>query len=550
MLIVGVIGVLTIAAATAFGPRIGVATPLLLVVLGIGVGLIPAIPDLPSDPELLLLGVLPPLLYSSSVSMPAMNFRREFAAIGGLSVVLVIASALILGFFFSWAIPGLPLAWGIALGAVISPTDAVATSIIKKVGVSPRAVSILEGESLLNDATALVLLKSAVAAVAASFSFWGAAGNFVYSVLVAVGIGFLVGRVNLWIRSRVGDATVNTVIGFAVPFVASLPAEHLGASGLVAAVVAGLVTGRGAPRVLSPEHRLSDAQNWRTVELVLEGALFLMMGLQLSGIVTDLREDSIGIAAAAGIAAGALVLTIVVRGVYIGLLMRGLKYRANRYTAEKDRFSTMKGRLDRGEPLIMPDERGPAGGRERFERATQDPGRLSMFTTRLVRGLADIEYYLKAPLGWKEGTVLIWAGMRGAVTLAAAQTLPETGVPHRTLLIFVAFAVAAGSLLIQGGTIGWLVKLLKPAVPDPADEFDERSKIMEVLRTASEEVITERGAEGPFDKQTRLAVLDAQRNALLDARDDGTFDADILSNSLTVLDADQIAITLRGGPKQ
>jgi len=209
----------------------------------------------------------------------------------------------------------------------------------------------------------------------------------------------------------------------------------------------------------------------------------------------------------------------------------------------------MKDRLDKGEPMIQGDEQGPPGGRQRFEKAEQDPGRLTRFTTRLVRGLADIEYYLKAPLGWKEGTVLIWAGMRGAVTLAAAQTLPETGVPHRNLLIFIAFAVAAGSLLIQGGSIAWIVKLLKPAVPDPSVEFEERKKMMDVLRQASETVITERGAENHFDKETRLAVLDAQRNALLDARDDGTFDADVLGSALTVLDADQIAITLRGGPR-
>ncbi|BDZ47763.1 hypothetical protein GCM10025867_44780 [Frondihabitans sucicola] len=144
--------------------------------------------------------------------------------------------------------------------------------------------------------------------------------------------------------------------------------------------------------------------------------------------------------------------------------------------------------------------------------------------------------------------MLIWAGMRGAVTLAAAQTLPAQGVPHRNLLIFIAFAVAAGSLLIQGGTIGWFVKLLKPAVADPSEEFEERTKMMDVLRTASEKVISERGAEGHFDKATRMAVIDAQRNALLDARDDGTFDAEVLGSALTVLDADQIAITLRGGP--
>ncbi|ROQ39723.1 NhaP-type Na+/H+ or K+/H+ antiporter [Frondihabitans sp. PhB188] len=379
-LIIGVLGLLAVAGATAFGPRVGIATPLLLVVLGIVVGLIPAVPDLPIDPEWLLLGVLPPLLYSSSVSMPSMNFRREFGAIGGLSVVLVIASSLLLGLFFAWAIPDLPLAWAIALGAVVSPTDAVATSIIKKLGVSPRVVSILEGESLLNDATALVTLRSAVAAVALSFSAIGALGSFAYAVLVAVAIGFAVGKVNLLVRKRVQDATVNTVIGFAVPFIAALPTEALGASGLVAAVVAGLVTGRGAPRVLSPQHRLSDAQNWRTVELVLEGALFLTMGLQLSRILSDVHEDSVGVPLALLIAAGAFVITLGVRALYLSLLLNGLKKRAARMAKSKDRFTTMQGQIDSGEPLAITDgsRRGASrAGQERFEKARQDPTRLA-----------------------------------------------------------------------------------------------------------------------------------------------------------------------------
>ena len=151
----------SIAAATTIGPKFGVASPLILVVLGILVSLLPFVPAVTIEPEWIIAGVLPPLLYSASVSMPAMNFRREFGAIGGLSVLLVIVSSVLLGLFFAWVIPGLGVAWGIALGAIVSPTDAVATGIVKRAGLSPRVVAILEGESLLNDATALVLLRAA-----------------------------------------------------------------------------------------------------------------------------------------------------------------------------------------------------------------------------------------------------------------------------------------------------------------------------------------------------------------------------------------------------
>ncbi|MEU4746454.1 cation:proton antiporter, partial [Actinosynnema sp. NPDC023658] len=264
-----VLALLVIAAAAVFAPKAGVAAPLVLVLVGIGISLAPVLEDFEVDPEWILEGLLPPLLYAAAVSMPAMNFRREFGAISGLSVALVIASALALGLLFVRLVPGLGFVWGVALGAIISPTDAVATSIIKNTGVPRRVVVILEGESLLNDATALVLLRTAVAATAVGFSFWGAVGTFAYAVVVAVVVGAAVGWANLAVRRRVRDPTVNTILSFTVPFLASVPAELVGSSGLVAAVVAGLVTGIRAPRRLPPRHRLSDSQNWASVELVL-----------------------------------------------------------------------------------------------------------------------------------------------------------------------------------------------------------------------------------------------------------------------------------------
>jgi CPA1 family monovalent cation:H+ antiporter len=463
LLVVGVVALVAIAGAAVLGPRIGVAAPLVLVALGIAASLVPWIPDAAIDPEWILAGVLPPLLYSSAVSMPSMNFRREFGAISGLSVLLVIASSVVLGLFFAWVLPGLGFWWGIALGAIVSPTDAVATSIVKQTSVSRRAVSILDGESLLNDATALVLLRTAIAAAAASFSFWGALGDFAWAVAVAVVIGWLVGWANVHLRATVPNAAVNTALSFAVPFVASVPAEFLHGSGLVAAVVAGLFTGIVGPRLLPPGHRLSDAQNWRTIELVLEGAVFLTMGLELSGILRTVQQEHVGVGPALLVAVGALVLTVLVRAAYVAPLLAALAAGARRGRRMQDRFVEVDA-SDRSALRDAVREHRP-GNRVPSERD------LDRFTVRIRRTLADIAYYTAAPLGWREGTAVVWAGMRGAVTVAAAQTLPED-TPQRPLLVLVAFAVAVLSLALQGGTIGPLLRRIAP--PDVGRPGTER----------------------------------------------------------------------------
>ena len=386
--------------------------------------------------------------------------------------------------------PGLSLAAGIALGAIVSPTDAVATSIVKRVGVTPRIVTVLEGESLLNDATALVLLRSAIAATAAAVSFWEILGDFVFAVVVAVVIGYLVGKGNLWLRSRVTDATVNTVISFTVPFLASVPSEVLGASGLVAAVVAGLVTGRGAIRSLSPQHRMSDVQNWRTIELILEGAVFLVMGLEMSAILDDLTNEARGIELGGRVAAITLLAVLVVRALFV-FPMLGLQRRSSRRGASmKPQLTAFQERLDNADPdeVAAPERRGgPGKGR---------PGRvlsaasLGRFQTRIRRKVADIDYFMAEPLGWREGTVIVWAGMRGAVTLAAAQTLPQ-GTPDRSLVIFIAFLVATGSLLIQGGTLPWIVRLVKPAGVDREAARAEHAELLGILRRVADDVVRE-----------------------------------------------------------
>ncbi|MCP2371660.1 CPA1 family monovalent cation:H+ antiporter [Agromyces terreus] len=549
LLVVVVLGLLGIAAATAFGPRLGVSAPLLLVIVGIGTSLLPFVPEIEIDPEWILAGVLPPLLYSASVSMPAMEFRREFSAIGGLSVGLVIVSSIALGLLFAWLIPGLGVAGGIALGAIVSPTDAVATSIVKRVGVTPRIVTVLEGESLLNDATALVLLRSAIVATAASVSLWDVLGDFVFAVVVAVVIGFLVGKLNLAVRERVTDPTVNTVISFTVPFLASVPSEALGASGLVAAVVAGLVTGRGAIKRLSPQHRASDTQAWRTVELILEGTVFLVMGLEMSTIVAEVQGGRSGIASGLLLAGVSLAAVLAVRAAFVFPTLGLQRRRARRGVQMRDRLAGMQDRLDHVDaehPFTLERAGGPQKGASR----AVPKDRLAMFRRRVNRKVADIDYFTAEPLGWREGAVIVWAGMRGAVTLAAAQTLPAD-TPERSLLVFVAFAVAAASLLIQGGTLPMIVRWVKPARLDVAAIEADRDELDRMLREIARTRIEEAKAasdgkpgEAARGYAFRLGVIDAQRRALWAQRDEGRFSSTALTQALEALDATQISLEL------
>ncbi|WAC58188.1 cation:proton antiporter [Gordonia sp. SL306] len=589
-----VIAVLGIAAAQVIGPRIRVAPPLLLVVVGVVVGVMPFVPAVDVDPEWILIGVLPPLLYSAAVSMPTMDFRRDFGAISALSVVLVLVSAVLLGFFFVWVIPGLGLATGIALGAIVSPTDAVATSIAKRLGVPHRVTAVLEGESMLNDATSLVLLRSAIAAIAASISFGQVALEFVFAVVVAVLIGTVVGWLNLAVRARVPDATVNTAISFTVPYLAYIPAEELGASGLVAAVTAGLITGAGAARFLTPQHRLSDTQNWRTVELIVEGGVFLLMGLELWGLVVDVHDDHDGVDTAVWIGFAALALAVVIRALYVVPLVLWLDRAAQRGTEMRpmlaDINATMVERQQEGpdRPIRRTREARSAIRREwRRLRRRMEPRRWSdseelpptspetarLVSSRLTRQIADIDYYRSAPLGPKEATIVVWGGLRGVVTLAAAQTLPDD-VESRSLLVLIAFVVAAASLLCQGGTLAWLIRALK--VTEDADgRAAEHHRLRAELTATSRKVISESELvarypvlrkrfatiaktadteEGIIEanmkvraayEQIRRDLVAAQREVLLQMRDEGTFHSALLEQELRQLDAEEISLDLR-----
>lgn len=541
LILVAVLVVAAIVSASVVAPRIGTAAPLVLLAVGLVVSLLPFTPEFEVDPELILAGLLPPLLYSAAVNMPTMDFRRDFRTISGLSVLLVIVSSLVLGGVFMLVIPGLDFALAVALGAIVSPTDAVATSIAKRLGVPSRVVTVLEGESLLNDATALVLLRSAVAATAASVSFAGILVDFVWAVVGAVSIGWIVGAVVLRIRARIEDAALTTAISFTVPFVAFLPAEHLGASGLVAAVTAGLVMGHGQARHLGPKQRLSDRQNWRTIELLLEGLVFLVMGLEVSALVQDVEETTEGGVLKAMVLAGvALAVALAIRAVYTLaiVVMERRRYR---------RTPALREALDEWSTKVEGSEHPRA---ERLRR-------------RLRRFSADIDFYDASRFGRREGFILVWAGMRGAVTLAAAQTLP-TDTENRSLLVLVAFFVALTSLVVQGGTLAWFVRRLGLAGRELGAEDEWRRLNLRMLDAAGEalddadlapglggvrERVTRAMEDDSYDPAAlydiRLDIITRQREALLRERAEGTYSSEALTRMLAQLDADQIGIELR-----
>jgi CPA1 family monovalent cation:H+ antiporter len=444
----------------------------------------------------------------------------------------------------------------------------VATTIVRQSGVSPRIVTVLEGEALFNDASALVLLRSAIAAVSASFSFWDITLDFLYAVAVAVGIGLAVGYLNLAVRRRIHQVSSNVAFSLVVPFLAFIPAEHLGASGLVAAVVAGLVSGDHSAKHLSSEVRIAEHAVWRTVELLLESAIFLLMGLQLFALHEDAVQAHQDEWLALGLGAAAAGVVVVIRSVFVFGAVWLLGRRAKRVDKRQKRITLLTEWLNEVDSTPLAASSALAGHKSPQEQR----GKMRRL---LERQKADLDYLSAEQFGWKDGVVLVSAGMRGAITLAAAQSLPLL-TPYRSLLILTAFVVAAGTLLLQGGTLNIVVRALKMPQRDPlADEMMQAQ-----LGTALSEVALEGLASGQWRRsdgsefspvtlsaarnrieaafrtegedaqayqntevyELRLEIIEAQRAELLRIRDLGTFPSDVLETRLSRLDAEQIGV--------
>ena len=568
--LIAVVGVIVLVGTSILGGRIGIAAPLLLVVVGIGAGYLPFIPLIEIDPEIILLGVLPPLLYAAAVNVPLVDFRRNFRPVIGLSVLLVIISAIIIGALVHLVVPVIPFPVAIALGAVVSPTDAVAaTSIGKRLGMPDRVVSILEGESLVNDATSLVLLKTALAAIAGSFVFWDAAGSFAFSVAAAVVVGLVMGLVTVWIRSHLRNPVYDTMISFVVPFVAFIPAEAIDASGVLAVVVTGLYTGHHASRRFSATARMNERLNWRTVQFALENGVFLLMGLQLHALVEEVGNTALRVEHVGLLSIMVVVILIICRAGFMLPMIAAMRGTSRLYEQRRDGLSVLAQRV----------------------RDEDDPDTRKLHRVELMeqRSNADLAHERDQKLGWREGAVLSWSGMRGVVTLAAAQSIPVE-VPYRAQLILVAFGVAVVTLLLHGLTLPPLIRKLWPegagagasaselaslrkdlieAGDDAIDDAvaneegtPERDRtapgIIEKARGASRSAMisltpsfAETGAivlpadETPAQSYVRIArlALDAQRSALLEERAIGRYSSEALRAAELALDVHEARLS-------
>lgn len=305
-------------AATAVSDRLRVPAPLLLILVGAAASYVPGVPTIHLESEVVLLGLLPPLLYAAAIQTSLVDFNANRGTILRLSVLLVVVTALAVAAVVEWLVPGIGWAAAIAIGAVVAPPDAVAaTAVARRIGLPRRVVTILEGESLLNDATALVTLRTAVAALSGGVALAEVGLDFVRAAGGGVLIGVALFLLVAWLRKRITDPLMDTAISFLTPFAAFVAAEEIEASGVISVVVAGLLLGHKAPIIQTAQSRITERITWRTVAFVLENTVFLLIGLQLDWILEDVRESRLPVGRIALVCLATLATVIVVRLAYM-----------------------------------------------------------------------------------------------------------------------------------------------------------------------------------------------------------------------------------------
>ena len=401
---------------------IRVPYPILLVLGGLVLGFLPGVPPAELPPDLVLVLFLPPLLYQTAFFSSPRDLRADARAITLLAVGLVLATMSAVAAAAHTVVGGLPWAAAFTLGAIVAPTDPLAaTAIARRLGVPRRLVTVLEGESLVNDASALVAYRLAVAAVVAgSFSLWGAGLQFVGRGIGGVAIGLAVGWLIAEARRRIEDPVVEIVLSVVTGYAAYLPAELMGASGVLAAVTAGLYVGWRAPELASPSTRLLGFSFWEVLVYLLNAVLFVLVGLQLHPILTGVSGSSAAVLLGQAALVSAVVIAVrLVWGFSVPYLVRAL-------------------------------DRRPA------QRARR--------------------------VGARERLVASWSGMRGAVSLAAALALPlETSTgqpfPQRNLIIFVTFGVIFATLVLQGLSLPWLIRRLGLHRDDSEEQEELRGRL-------------------------------------------------------------------------
>ena len=472
MLLLVLAAVAVLVAVRWVAGRTGLPAAALLTLVGILYAVLPG-PNITLSPDLVLTLVLPPLLYSAALDASLGAIRRNLRTVVSLSVLLVLATALLIGIGFALFVVGATLAAGIALGAAVAPPDPVAALAVgRKAGLPPRLITLIQGEGLLNDATALTILGVAItAATGGDFSAPGALGEFLLAAVGGVAAGLLVAVAVRPLRKLRADPLSSNAISLATPFVAYLLGEAVHVSGVLAVVVAGLVIGHHNPSWASGASRLQTNAVWRLVDFLLEGFVFLLIGQQLPSVIDGLGQyDTSTIATAAGITVGVVLL---LRPLWLWLtehLPQSLHMRLTDQDLDGD-----------GEP--------------------------------------DVGYHQPGRLSGREIVVLSWAGTRGVISLAAIFALPlttDTGAPFpdRELLLFCAFLAVLVTLVGQGLTFAPLVRALGLRA-DQADEARLRNQARMAAVESALELLDEAAHEQHDDVEDQAIV--AMRTQL-DAR--------------------------------
>ncbi|MEU7102104.1 Na+/H+ antiporter [Streptomyces longwoodensis] len=452
------------AAIAAGARRTPVPAPLLLVAVGLAVSYLPGVPDYTLDPEVVLPLLLPPLLYTSAVDSSYLDLRAQTRPVALLSVGYVLFATLVVGAAAYLIVPGLPLTAALVLGAVVAPPDAVAaTAVARRVGLPSRITTILQGESLLNDATAITAYKVAVAAAVGEGASWaGGIEEFLIAAVGGVAVGLVLMAPLHWLRTHLREALMQNTLSLLIPFFAYATAEQFHASGVLAVVVVALYLGHRAWEV-DFATRLQEEAVWKMVAFVLESAVFALIGLQLPVVLR-------GLGAYEGLDAAwyAVVLFLVVVAV---------------------RFA-----------WVYP----------------------ATFLPRLLS--ARIRAREENPT-WRAPVVISWAGMRGVVSLAIAFSIPltvdhgEGAFPHRNLILFLTFTTVIGTLVVQGLTLIPLIHLLKfPGRDRQAETLAEANAQAQASLAAEQhldELLSdERNALPPPLADRLRTVLERRRNAV------------------------------------
>ncbi|MEU0301212.1 Na+/H+ antiporter [Streptomyces sp. NPDC006175] len=451
------------AAVAGAARRTPVPAPLLLVAAGLLASYLPGVPDYTLDAHIVLPLLLPPLLYTAAVDSSYLDLRANLRPVALLSVGYVLFATVAVGWLAHLLVPDLPLTAALVLGAVVAPPDAVtAAAIARRVGLPARVTTILQGESLVNDATAITAFKVALAAAVGEGMSWGAGiGEFLLASVGGIGVGLLLMVPLHWLRTHLKEALLQNTLSLLIPFVAYAAAERVHASGVLAVVVVALYLGHRSWQV-DFATRLQEAAVWKMVAFVLESAVFALIGLQLPFVLRGL--GSYGVSEAFGYAVLVFVAVVVVRFVW-----------------------------------VYP--------------ATYLPHRLS----GRVRER-------EGELSWKSPLIVGWAGMRGVVSLAIAFSIPMVThdgeeFPARNLVLFLTFTTVIGTLVVQGLSLPLLVRVLKlPRRSERAETLAEAQAQSEASTAADaslEALLADPRNALPDPLVQRLrAVMERRRNAV------------------------------------